>query len=444
MHTATSDEATMPDGEEKPLTVSREDLYELVWSKPMRELAKDFGISDVGLAKRCRRLGIPVPGRGYWARLDAGQQPYRPKLSPRDPERFDDEALTAVPSQDRSEGDQGSESEAAIAQRDDVWLQEKLNFEELPENAIEVPTATRKWDPTIAQCRDGLEEAAKKLRASKKAAEKAEKWPEWRKRTQWDEEGYEWRHVKDRGQRLSDTHKAVCFRVSLGTYKRALSIVNALALAAPARGFTVREDEKEGRIVFAGHDAEVQLRVTEPLESKTRPVTRYDGKVEQEKYYVPTGRLRIALQIGYGEGPIVEDKGSHPLESQLNRVFSRIYRQVVKAWREERRHQKFHRELEEEARQRAEAARIREERERAIAEARMRRRRLASEANRWMQANRIRDYVAHIRARASDRTGANVKLSEWIEWALNVATTLDPTERRLGQTTPESTDTLQE
>ncbi len=44
-----------------PLTLSREDLYELVWSKPMVELAKDFSMSDVGLAKRCRKLGIPVP-----------------------------------------------------------------------------------------------------------------------------------------------------------------------------------------------------------------------------------------------------------------------------------------------------------------------------------------------------------------------------------------------
>jgi hypothetical protein len=68
----------MTEDHETPITLSREDLYELVWSKPMLELAKDFGISDVALAKRCRRLGIPVPGRGYWARIDAGQKPYRP------------------------------------------------------------------------------------------------------------------------------------------------------------------------------------------------------------------------------------------------------------------------------------------------------------------------------------------------------------------------------
>src|SRR5882762_3034370 len=88
----------MTEDEEQPFTLSREDLYELVWSKPMRDLAKDFGISDVGLAKRCKRLGIPVPGRGYWARVDAGQAPYRPKLPKREAQWHDDNALTVAPS----------------------------------------------------------------------------------------------------------------------------------------------------------------------------------------------------------------------------------------------------------------------------------------------------------------------------------------------------------
>lgn len=35
-------------------------------------LAKEYGISDVGLAKICKKLHIPVPGRGYWANKTAG------------------------------------------------------------------------------------------------------------------------------------------------------------------------------------------------------------------------------------------------------------------------------------------------------------------------------------------------------------------------------------
>jgi hypothetical protein len=52
----------------------RESLYEKVWTQPMQKLAKEFGISDVGLAKICRKLFVPLPGRGYWARKAAGQK----------------------------------------------------------------------------------------------------------------------------------------------------------------------------------------------------------------------------------------------------------------------------------------------------------------------------------------------------------------------------------
>ena len=51
----------------------REDLYRLVWTSPVSEIAARLGVSDVGLAKLCRRAGVPIPGRGYWARTEAGQ-----------------------------------------------------------------------------------------------------------------------------------------------------------------------------------------------------------------------------------------------------------------------------------------------------------------------------------------------------------------------------------
>jgi hypothetical protein len=54
--------------------LTREDLYERVWAEPMRTLAQRYGLSDVGLAKTCKRLRVPVPGRGYWARKAAGHK----------------------------------------------------------------------------------------------------------------------------------------------------------------------------------------------------------------------------------------------------------------------------------------------------------------------------------------------------------------------------------
>jgi hypothetical protein len=47
--------------------ISRQELYNLIWFKPITALAERFGISDRGLAKVCRRSGIPAPPPGYWA-----------------------------------------------------------------------------------------------------------------------------------------------------------------------------------------------------------------------------------------------------------------------------------------------------------------------------------------------------------------------------------------
>lgn len=61
---------------------TREGLYEQVWSAPVRDVAKGHGLSDVGLAKVCRKLRVPVPSRGYWQRQAAGKEVERDPLPP--------------------------------------------------------------------------------------------------------------------------------------------------------------------------------------------------------------------------------------------------------------------------------------------------------------------------------------------------------------------------
>lgn len=57
-------------------------LYEEVWAEPVQRVARRYGVSGVALAKTCRRLAVPVPPRGYWARLRAGSAPSKPALPP--------------------------------------------------------------------------------------------------------------------------------------------------------------------------------------------------------------------------------------------------------------------------------------------------------------------------------------------------------------------------
>ena len=57
--------------------VSREALYEAVWTDAVTVVAPRYGLSAVGLVKICKKLGIPVPPRGYWAKVKAGRPTHK-------------------------------------------------------------------------------------------------------------------------------------------------------------------------------------------------------------------------------------------------------------------------------------------------------------------------------------------------------------------------------
>ena len=61
-------------------TLSRKELYNLVWTKPLSVLAKKFQISDNGLRKVCIRMNIPLPPNGHWQKMRSGVKVKRIKL----------------------------------------------------------------------------------------------------------------------------------------------------------------------------------------------------------------------------------------------------------------------------------------------------------------------------------------------------------------------------
>lgn len=67
--------------------MTRQELYERVWQTPTSKLTKEFGISDSGLGKICKRHNIPKPPLGYWAKVASGKPVERIKLPPSDDPR---------------------------------------------------------------------------------------------------------------------------------------------------------------------------------------------------------------------------------------------------------------------------------------------------------------------------------------------------------------------
>lgn len=56
-------------GRRKFSVIDCDTLIALVWSKPTRVIAAEYGVSDTAVAKRCKALGISKPPRGYWAKV---------------------------------------------------------------------------------------------------------------------------------------------------------------------------------------------------------------------------------------------------------------------------------------------------------------------------------------------------------------------------------------
>lgn len=54
-------------------SIDPDELAELVWQMPTTQIAKQYGVSDKAIQKRCKKHNIQKPPRGYWAKLQAGK-----------------------------------------------------------------------------------------------------------------------------------------------------------------------------------------------------------------------------------------------------------------------------------------------------------------------------------------------------------------------------------
>lgn len=87
------------------------ELFEKVWHTPMVKLAQDIGVSDVAVAKDCRKAGIPMPGRGHWAKSEKQRQ-RKPK-----PPQVDGKVRFQVLDPDNSLATTGTDLNSPIVRR---------------------------------------------------------------------------------------------------------------------------------------------------------------------------------------------------------------------------------------------------------------------------------------------------------------------------------------
>jgi hypothetical protein len=384
---------------------TRQQLYELVWSGPMTTLAKTLAISGVGLAKACRRGDIPVPPRGYWARLAAGQRVARTPLPRRAPGMSD--RVTVGAGRPQAFQPQGDGSHHGNESADD-----SVDSEELPptppvydETLDEVEARIRRTLPAKFRFVRTLENAhpqiARLLREDDERREAMTK-----NRYSWDKPRFESRFEQRRLVFLSNL----------------FTLLGRLDAQGSARG-------REGRELSA-HVGDQSVKFRAETLATLRPRTRPAGtKSEPMAIEVEVARW----QHGEREERLFWSDGEEgKVENRLKEIGVAI---VLTGERQYRKARAFSYRLNRHSfDERIEKARkAREEAERQDRDARLqaerdRVTRLLGQVSAWQQAQQIRAYVEAVLSCQEAEPGRafDGDRDAWTGWALVVADQLDP------------------
>jgi len=374
----------------------------MVWAEPVRTVAARYNVSDVALAKICRTLGVPLPGRGYWAKKAAGvEMPPRPPLPERAAGEPTDHELSS-PSTSPARAPVPADAEALLAR------------EREPANRIVVSDQLQRPHRLVAECAAAFKRETVRVNDSLRRAQ---------------------------GQVLS-------VAISPAQLGRAMRLLDALIKALESRGHAVevtdpqrppldswgrrRDGWPHTRTNILGEWAYFDLREGYRLEApaplpvkatrRPQPTASFRATLGIQGA-VATGQLKLrVLDLDYSIAKQVwRDTPTRRLEDQLNAVVVGLVKAAVTV-RERREHIAT-----QEAAQRAAAARQEEQRRRAHEEA-LWVSDLESRVHDWQLARQIREFVAAVERNPTATRGAaetDVDVGRWVARARQYADRLE-------------------
>jgi hypothetical protein len=368
---------------------TRKELYDLVWSQPMRTVAASVGISDVALAKQCKKADIPVPNRGYWAREQAGKPTIQIALSPRFPGAVD--------------------RVGGSANHNYYW------GSDWAEKFVDVPIPPV---PAFDEEMSSVEERARKLVGKVNCGRKFEPaHPLVAKLLAHDEE-----RRKDFTKWRSDYYAP---RYDAGIERRRLLIINTLFLAGARLGCRPSmSTSKYGQDPGSERDLTITVGQShihfaiEPIKS------RKEGQKDRLQLSFGMARDRANASKFWEDG--IESL----LEGQLTEV---LVEMLISAEASYRSGLVRNREwlIERKAAAETELKRLKDEAKRQARElreklARERIGRLLSQAKALNRASLIRSYVESVRLRAAEMPITQTDFDKWATWAEQEADRIDP------------------
>jgi hypothetical protein len=324
-------------------TWNREELYKEIWEQPMLKLAPKCGISSVMLGKVCRKLGIQVPGRGYWARKASG---YSVSIKPLP-------KLKDVPVVQRFKfpDPYPKEPKMPLPEPTDP---EYVRIKEV--ESLEIPI-----DPNVPLHR--------LVAATAKAFKSA--------------------HTDHRGYRSTRGHEGVLdLHISNGTFDRAIQILNTVVLAVEKQGFPLNVNKETRDVVARIFEQEFSFEVIEKYNQIRIPeYQRKDDFFAPKVRYEVNGILEFRVSHSRFGQFAVRDHKKLPLERRIAVLVGAFVRQAraAKLGAERERREEIKRREEEIQRQKL-AELIREE-EKKVSN-------LDTWVTNWLRARRYREFIS--------------------------------------------------
>lgn len=371
----------------KTTTITREELYDQVWSKPMRRIATLYRISDTDLAAVCLKHNIPCPPKGYWARKKLGTAPPPTPL----PDTGDNPEVTL-----RDHGSCRISPPAPQATVNKASGEEKRR-----EEPIVVGETLRGAHALVSQANQELQAADTDEHHLIIVPEKA----------------------------------SLCIRVSKTSLRRALLIMDAILKGLEDRGYQV-----EAGPMVRIPNAHLSFNITEALDTQREQPEEHDlsgyyefGHSRFNTKRLPSGRLILSIEGGYwanGYRKTWRDADKQRLEDRLSHFVAGLLRIAARK-----------KEYEEEQKQRAQEQREQERRQKEETERRAEKRRLFQaekarldslmhEVECWAASQSLRRYIDARRQKHLNDHGAiglGSEFADWLRWAVQQADRLDPT-----------------
>jgi hypothetical protein len=357
---------------------NREELYAEIWEQPLVRVAAKYGISAVMLGKVCRKLQIPLPGRGYWTKKEFGKPVERIPLK-------EAKDLPVVHRLKQASPETGQQASIPTPEPTDPEYQRVLEIESRP---VVIDPDTKRH---------------KLVSATAKALRHAES----------DNRGI----ILGRGDET-----CLDVRVSKNSLDRALNIVNAVILVLEAEKFpvTVKSDRHGTVAQVFGHA--VPFSIVEKLREISRQEVKEYSYTRTVTEYQPSGELEFRADCNFYGYRKFRDGKKQKLEGLISKLAGAVVREgrTRLIWAEKQRLEEIERRKKEQER-----AILAEQ----IAEEEKKVRDLESWVTNWERAQKMREFIValekHWKEVGHDLSPESPK-GERILWMKRQADRLDP------------------